>query len=81
MKKSLHALDKRAYTFLIAFLDIIFAGAVLLIIYGVYYTYISEYTPLLINQNIKASAEYLLTSLLLCISGTVILDYIFRKND
>jgi len=81
MKKSLYDLDKRAYIFLVTFLNIILADAAFLIIYGVYYAYISEYTPLLVYQNIKISLEYLLTSLLLCITGTVILDYIFRKRD
>ena len=81
MIKSLNKFNQNVYIFLIAMLNIILAGSIILLIYGVYYEYISEYTPLLIYQNIRITSNYLLTSLCECIIGAFFLDYIFRKEN
>lgn len=77
----LNDFDKRTCAFLFVFLNIILYGAVFLIIYGVYYKFISEYTPLLIYQNIKITLEYLSISLCECIGGALLIDYILRKEN
>ena len=81
MLKVLNELDKKAVTFLIIFLNVIFLGTVISVIYGIYYGYIVTEAPLLTFHNIRITFEYLIISLCECVGGALLLDYILRKSN
>lgn len=75
-----NTIDTTAKKFLFVFLTIIFASTIVSVVYGIYFSFFSLYSPLLLNQNIHITLKYLLVSLCECVGGTFFLDYVFRKE-
>lgn len=81
MFKAFDKMDKKAKSFLIFFLHIIFFSALAIFVYGIYTAYNSSvFDFLIMNESGIMTAEYLLLSLCECIGGALFLDYMLRKS-